>query len=194
MRNIRRIVLHSTSGWNNQTTESIISYWRTPKPKGLGWKQVGYHKLISNDGSIENLAPLSQITNGVSGYNEDSVHICYKGGLIKVDKDSKGKIVKYHYGDTRSQAQKEGFIKAIQEVYEEIIAYNKTVPANKQIDIEAITIVGHRDLSPDLNDNGKIEQREWVKVCPTFNAMDMDEYGWIMGHKALERIKQRKTY
>ena len=31
-------------------------------------------------------------------------------------------------------------------------------------------ICGHRDLSPDLNHDGKIEPSEWVKACPCFNA------------------------
>jgi len=31
-------------------------------------------------------------------------------------------------------------------------------------------ILGHRDLSPDLDGNGRIEPREWVKQCPSFDA------------------------
>lgn len=172
MRKIKRIVIHSTSGWNTQTTQSIKNYWKND----LGWKQVGYHKLISNDGTIEDLAPLSAITNGVAGYNSDSVHICYKGGLLST-------TPKYIYGDTRSTEQKNAFYIAIKDVLEELKKYQE---------INDITIVGHRDLSPDLNKNGKIEEREWVKVCPTFDAIE--EYGWICGHKALERLKDRSTY
>lgn len=173
MRRVRRIVLHCTSGWNNQTTQSINDHWRN----NLGWKQVGYHRLINNDGTIEKLAPLSEITNGVAGYNSDSVHICYKGGLVSV-KDGK-----YTYGDTRSPEQKEAFYQAIGDVLREL---SKTQP------IDDITIVGHRDLSKDLNGNGKIETREWVKVCPTFDAIE--EYGWIAGNAGLKRMENRKTY
>lgn len=173
MRKIRRIVLHSTSGWNNQTTQSIKDHWRN----NLGWKQVGYHRLIGNDGTIEKLAPLSEVTNGVAGYNSDSVHICYKGGLVSV-KDGK-----YIYGDTRSSEQGEAFYVAIKEVLEELKQYQE---------IDDITIVGHRDLSKDLNGNGKIESREWVKVCPTFDAIE--EYGWIMGKKALDRVAKGRKY
>lgn len=176
MRRINRIVLHSTSGWNSQSTQSILDYWK----KDLGWKQVGYHRLINDDGTIEKLAPLSTVTNGVAGYNSDSIHICYKGGLVSV-KDSK-----YTYGDTRSEAQKKAFGEAIYNVLWELRELG--VP-----DIDNITIVGHRDLSPDLNKDGKIESREWVKVCPTFNAIE--EYGLkICGDRALERLKHRSTY
>ncbi len=31
-------------------------------------------------------------------------------------------------------------------------------------------IVGHRDLSPDKNDDGEITSDEWLKSCPCFNA------------------------
>lgn len=172
MRFIKRIVLHSTSGWNNQSTQSIKNYWKND----LGWKQVGYHKLISDDGTIENLAPLSTVTNGVAGYNSDSVHICYKGGLVEI------KNGKYIYGDTRSQAQKEAFAYAISDVLFELAKYQ---------DVTEVRIVGHRDLSPDLNKNDITEEREWVKVCPTFNAME--EYGIMAHDKAIELMKKRST-
>ena len=31
-------------------------------------------------------------------------------------------------------------------------------------------VVGHRDLSPDLNHNGEIEPEEWIEECPCFDA------------------------
>ncbi|MBP6708410.1 MAG: N-acetylmuramoyl-L-alanine amidase [Candidatus Accumulibacter sp.] len=31
-------------------------------------------------------------------------------------------------------------------------------------------VVGHRDLSPDLNANGIVEQFEWLKTCPNFDV------------------------
>lgn len=178
MRTVNRIVLHCTSGWNTQTTESIKDYWKDT----LKWKQVGYHKIINNNGSIENLAPLSVITNGVAGYNSDSVHICYKGGLVSTSKDKNGKTI-YTYGDTRSPEQKESFLTAINDVLTELANYQS---------VDHITIVGHRDLSKDLNGNGIIEPREWVKVCPTFDAIK--EYGWLCGTKGLERLKHRMDY
>lgn len=183
MRKIKRIVLHCTSGWNTQSTQSIKDGWFKPvKEGGNGWKTVGYHYLISNDGSYENLLDISKISNGVSGYNSDSIHICYKGGLVSTSKDKNGKTI-YKYGDTRTKEQKEAFLTVIKLVLEEL---------KKHQDIDDITIVGHRDLSPDLNGNGKIESREWVKVCPTFDAIE--EFGWICGKKALERLKNRKNY
>lgn len=109
--------------------------------KTLKWKNVGYHKIIDADGTVTELATPEQITNGVAGKNSRSYHICYKGGQA-------GK-------DTRTEKQKESLIK-------EIKAAKKLFPKAK--------IVGHRDLSPDLNADGIIKPNEWTKLCPSFDA------------------------
>ncbi|WP_166336738.1 peptidoglycan recognition protein family protein [Sphingobacterium chungjuense] len=68
MRKINRIVLHTTAGWAHETPESIQRMWRV---------NTGYHILIPTDGSLVHLADISKITNGVAGYNSDSVHASY---------------------------------------------------------------------------------------------------------------------
>lgn len=38
-------------------------------------------------------------------------------------------------------------------------------------DFPAITqVVGHRDLSPDLDGDGTVEPEEWTKACPCFDV------------------------
>jgi N-acetyl-anhydromuramyl-L-alanine amidase AmpD len=44
-----------------------------------------------------------------------------------------------------------------------------TILKKKQPDVK-VRIVGHRDLSPDLDKDGVVEPHEWVKLCPCFNA------------------------
>lgn len=39
-----------------------------------------------------------------------------------------------------------------------------------------VRVVGHRDLSPDLNGDGTIEPSEWTKTCPGF-----DVAAWLAG-------------
>jgi N-acetylmuramoyl-L-alanine amidase len=39
-------------------------------------------------------------------------------------------------------------------------------------------VVGHRDLSPDLDHDGVVEPHEWVKQCPCFDAIP--EYGALL--------------
>jgi N-acetyl-anhydromuramyl-L-alanine amidase AmpD len=114
----------------------------------LGWSSVGYHKLISGNGEIETLSDDEKPTNGVKGYNAVSVHVCYKGG--------------WNGQDTRTIEQKTALLKVLKE-------YRKKYPDAQ--------IVGHRDLSPDLNGDGKITPNEFVKKCPCFDAME--EYKFL---------------
>ena len=137
MRNIKYIVIHCTAGSAQQKTSDIISYWKNK----LGWNKYGYHYLISADGSEENLTPIEQPSNGVKGYNESSIHVCYKGG--------------WNGTDTRTDAQK---------------ATLKNRVAQLKKKFPSAQIVGHRDLSPDLNGDGKITPNEWVKLCPCFDV------------------------
>jgi N-acetylmuramoyl-L-alanine amidase len=51
----------------------------------MGWKQVGHHILITADGVAHRLAPDDAITNGVAGYNANSLHVSYCGGINGVD-------------------------------------------------------------------------------------------------------------
>jgi len=109
----------------------------------LGWNKYGYHWLISEDGSAEHLTSDDEVSNGVKGYNANAIHICYKGG--------------WDGTDTRTDAQKNKML-------ELVTNYKTRFPQAK--------IVGHRDLSPDLNHDGKITPNEWVKLCPCFDARE----------------------
>jgi hypothetical protein len=41
-----------------------------------------------------------------------------------------------------------------------------------------IKLLGHRDVSPDLNGNGKVDSQEWIKTCPGFAVAD-----WLAAEK-----------
>ena len=112
----------------------------------LGWKNYGYHIIVDASGEITLLTPLEKIANGVKGHNATSIHVAYIGGL----KDGK-------YLDTRTLVQK--------------IALRSTIKILKKM-FQFAEILGHRDLSPDLNGDGKITPDEWVKLCPLFNVKD----------------------
>jgi N-acetyl-anhydromuramyl-L-alanine amidase AmpD len=107
----------------------------------LGWKKYGYHYLVSADGIAENITPITEPSNGVAGHNANAIHICYKGG--------------WDGTDTRTREQKQTLIGLVR-------ALKVKFPAAK--------VLGHRDLSPDLNGDGKITPNEWVKLCPCFDA------------------------
>jgi N-acetylmuramoyl-L-alanine amidase len=141
MRTINKIVIHCSGGSQDATVESIKRYWREVNK----WKTVGYHFIIDKHGIETQLAGIPQITNGVRGHNADSVHVCYIGGV----EDGKPK-------DTRTLEQK-------QKLRLRVNALKAMFPHAK--------VYGHRDLSPDKNGDGVVEQKEWVKVCPCFDAV-----------------------
>jgi len=77
MRQIKYIVLHCTATQPHATVEAIQRYWR----EQLGWKSPGYHYIISANGGVKQLADEAQVTNGVAGYNQVSIHVSYIGGI-----------------------------------------------------------------------------------------------------------------
>jgi N-acetylmuramoyl-L-alanine amidase len=103
MRKIKYIVVHCTGTHWNVSTASIRSYWRQVKR----WRSVGYHILIDINGKREQLADFSAVTNGVAGYNSQSIHVCYKGGV------KNGRNV-----DTRSNEQKVALLETLKELKE----------------------------------------------------------------------------
>ena len=92
-REILYIVLHCTATAQTATKEAILSYWQNIKK----WVWPGYHYLVKTDGKFSRLAYEHQPTNGVYGYNQNSIHVCYIGGI-----DEKGRPM-----DNRTEAQKE---------------------------------------------------------------------------------------
>lgn len=100
---IKYCVLHCTATQPESSVEAIKNYW-----KSIGWKRPGYHILVDVNGIPHYLAPFDQITNGVKGYNMESIHISYIGGI---DRDGKPK-------DTRTPQQKATLLKCIKEALE----------------------------------------------------------------------------
>lgn len=137
-RPIKRIILHATATTQNATVEAIKNYWKN----FLGWNQVGYHYIIGVNGERHILAHLSQITNGVYGFNKTSVHIAYIGG---------------RNGDDRTPAQKREMKKLIQELRSDKI-------------LGPVPVFGHRDMYGDTNRDGVIDSRDWKKQCPSFDV------------------------
>ena len=87
------LVIHCTATQEGMpVTPQMIKAWHTlPPPRGRGWKQVGYSKLILLDGNVhsfvneddDDIVDDWEVTNGVKGINSISRHICYVGGLDK---------------------------------------------------------------------------------------------------------------
>lgn len=109
--------------------------------KAKGWKTGGYHYVIFPDGRVVQMENENKIANGVKGYNKSSIHISWVGG--------------YNSVDNRTQKQKDSIIKVLKEL-------RKKYPNAK--------ILGHRDISPDVNNNGIVDPWERIKDCPCFDC------------------------
>lgn len=88
MRDLNRIILHcAATPEGREVSVDTIRKWHTdPPPQGNGWSDIGYHYVIHIDGLTEIGRPVSIQGAHVSGENEDSIGVCYVGG---VDKDLK---------------------------------------------------------------------------------------------------------
>lgn len=117
MRNINYIAVHCTATPQTTSISSISNYWKTT----LGWKMPGYHFIIKPDGEIVELLDISKVSNGVQGYNSETINICYIGG---VDKNTKPL-------DNRTDAQKQALRSKLKQL-------KKQFPNAK--------IQGHRDF------------------------------------------------
>ena len=84
MRAIKHIVLHCTATDQDATVEGIQNYWKNT----LGWRNPGYHYLIERNGNVNSLHPIEKPSNGVKGYNAESIHVSYIGGI---DENGKAK-------------------------------------------------------------------------------------------------------
>lgn len=155
---LKYLVIHCTATPEGRDVSAadIRRMHTDPKPRGRGWRQVGYTDLFRIDGRRERLVENNEdayvdgweITNGAAGYNSVSRHVVYAGGLTRDCKSAK---------DTRTIAQRKAMAEYVRD-------FHKRHPDVK--------IVGHRDLSPDRNNNGKIEPCEWMKACPSFDVSE----------------------
>lgn len=115
-REVKYLVVHCTGAIQNQPISNILSGWRS-----YGWMNPGYHYLIKADGTYLQLHPESLPSNGASRYNQESIHICYIGGV-----DGNGKPI-----DNRTPSQKKTLLTVLKELIQRYPNAH---------------ILGHRDL------------------------------------------------
>lgn len=95
MRTINKIVIHYSEGnWGN--ADFVTMLHTAPKPKGHGWKHIGYHALIYNgyptylswnkknykaddDGKIVNTLSHDIAGYHTLGHNQNSLAVCFIG-------------------------------------------------------------------------------------------------------------------
>lgn len=125
-----------------------IEEWHLAK----GWSAIGYHFVIRRDGRLELGRPMGDIGAHVEGYNSSSVGVCMVGGLLEDGTGEPNDVKKFTPAQWLTAHLVAQFLR---------LAYPDA------------RLCGHRDLSPDLNHDGKIQPREWLKTCPGFDAVSV---------------------
>ena len=143
-REVNLIVVHcsATRVDRDITARDIDSFHRV-----RGFSSWGYHYYVRKDGSIEKMRDESEPGAHAYGHNRDSIGLCYEGGL-----DVNGRPA-----DTRTAAQKRTLVALLRSL---------------RADYPGARIGGHRDLSPDVNGNGRVDKWERTKECPCFDAAE----------------------
>lgn len=142
-RPITLIVIHCTA---SSCTSDLTPEHLEREHRSRGFACCGYHFYITHNGTIHPMRPLNLAGAHAYGHNTHSIGIAYEGGL-----NAQGIPA-----DTRTPEQRtalRALITALHTVYPSVL------------------ILGHRDLSPDLNHNGTIEPCEYIKQCPCFDAI-----------------------
>lgn len=139
---IDRIVIHCSA---TKCTQDFAAAQVKVGHIARGFRTWGYHYYIRKSGLIEPMRTIEEIGAHAQGFNSNSIGICYEGGL-----DASG-----NPADTRTSEQKASLVALLNELMSKF---------------EILYLDGHRDLSPDLNDNGIVEPFEWIKMCPCFDV------------------------
>ena len=151
MRKINCIVIHCAATKPNQDIGAKeIRKWHMGKPRE--WSDIGYHRVIRRDGTVEKGRPDAQPGAHVTGYNQASFAICLVGGL-----DERGNPQANY-----TQAQWTALAKLVPEVQR---AYG----------IPTENIFGHRDMPSEAGVS--LSQivtgrgfRKVSKACPCFDV------------------------
>lgn len=113
--------------------------------KGFGWSGIGYHAVIRRNGSMELGRPWDDVGAHVRGHNHESVGVCLVGGL-----DALGRP---------APAFEPVQLKTLRLLIDGL-----------RVRYQGARVLGHRDLSPDLDGDGVVEPHEFIKACPSMDA------------------------
>lgn len=166
-RTIDRIVIHCAATPNFQpcSIEQIDAmhkergFHRTAEGRAAGQSHleaVGYHFFINLAGEAKRGRTLDEIGAHAKGYNRHSIGICMAGTDDFTAPQwwtLRGLIIHLVGLITRTNITDMGHFRQV-------------------VRDHGLHIEGHRDLSPDLNGDGVVEEFEWLKTCPGFDVAE----------------------
>lgn len=138
--------------------------------RGANWRakqnptltSIGYHFVVYTRGAIETGRHIDEVGAHVQGYNATSIGICMLGT---------DKFTRAQWDALREHLC--SFARYLEQLRPNPPKrYNNPSPAESLTIFEklGVRVVGHRDLSPDKNGDGKIDKFDWLKICPGFDV------------------------
>ena len=104
MRDINEIIIHCTDtppSWGQMLTPrqqlAEIRRWHVEEN---GWKDIGYHYIVTRDGTVVKGRPVDQVGAHVKGHNANSIGVCLIGGKGGTADDS----FSQHFTDAQNAA------------------------------------------------------------------------------------------
>ena len=152
MRHIDLIVIHCTASRNGRA-RALVDIRADHLARGFN--EIGYHYVIQPDGHVDVGRDEEKPGAHAKGYNARSIGVCLVGGLGGPDKLNPGQFTEAAWESLRITVQD------LLDRYPEA------------------RVVGHRDLSPDLDGDGEVEPHEWIKLCPAFEVKDRIRAGMV---------------
>lgn len=174
MRLINQIIIHSSATPNGvYVSPKQVDQWHAERgfhrdpvavaryAKAL--PHIGYHWLIDATGRACAGRNTEEIGAHVAGHNANSVGICMTG------------TDRFYQAQWLGLADLLCTLAYLWQINRLVPAQSATYPlppgqAMTQFALMGISIVGHRDLSPDVNGDGRITSIDWLKTCPGFDV------------------------
>ena len=138
---------HAERGFNRQP--AAVKAFSSQLPS------IGYHYVIDLAGEVWSGRAQQEVGAHVAGYNANSVGICMVGGAEPA--------AQYTPQQWHSLA----------EVVSMVLAEHGipcVAPKRLAQMVVSAGVIGHRDLSPDANQDGQVKPNEWLKTCPGFDV------------------------
>lgn len=143
------IVVHcSATGPGQRIGAQDIREWHLARK----FSDIGYHFVVRRDGGVELGRDLQEVGAHVVGHNTTSVGVCMVGGLNALGETPIQDVAMFTPQQWTSMRMLITFLRSI---------YPQAI------------VLGHRDLSPDKNMDGRITPDEFLKSCPGFDAAAM---------------------
>jgi N-acetyl-anhydromuramyl-L-alanine amidase AmpD len=173
MRTIDTIVLHCSASPNGapRTAADIDAmHYARGFRRALAWRQrqeptlrsVGYHWLIAINGGLLNGRHLDEVGAHAKGHNLRSIGICIFG-TDKFTLPQWDMLRRNLCTTARVLAGRRGMA----DVPRHLLTPAQAIALYARL---GVRVVGHRDLSPDLDGDGTVEPQEWLKICPGFDV------------------------